>query len=101
MSFQGAINQALGTASGVAEVKAGKVDSSASAQTKDAGKQTQKTRDFKNFDLKTADKSKQALNGEIKGKTEQTKAVQKRVQTVRKKKKKVIDTSLVEHMNFD
>ena len=96
MSFQGAINQALGTAS---EIAGGVTPGKPKADEKNLGLK-QKTSTFKNFDEASTQKAQASLKNEIKGKKAQVKRVSERIQKV-KRKSVLRDTGNVVPMNID
>ena len=96
MSFQGAINQALGTAS---EIAGGVTPGKPKADEKNLGLK-QKTSTFKNFDEASTQKAQATLKNEIKGKKAQAKRVSERIQKV-KRKSVLRDTGNVVPMNID
>jgi len=96
MSFQGAINQALGTAS---EIAGGLTPGKPKAEEMNKGLKL-KTSTFKNFDEASTQKAQATLKNEITGKKAQAKRVNERIQKVKKKSVKR-DTGNVVPMNID
>lgn len=96
MSFQGAINQALGTAS---EIAGGVTSGKPKADEKNLGLK-QKTSTFKNFDEASTQKAQASLKNEITGKKAQAKRVSERIQKV-KRKSVLRETSNIVPMNID
>lgn len=96
MSFQGAINQALGTAS---EITQGVAPEKPKANEINKGLKS-KTSTFKNFDEASTQKAQASLKNEIEGKKAQAKRVNARIQKV-KRKSVLRETSNVVPMNID
>ena len=96
MSFQGAINQALGTAS---EIAGGVTPEKPKADKKNLGLKS-KTSTFKNFDEASTQKAQSSLKNEIKGKKAQAKRVSERINKV-KRKSVLRETSNIVPMNID
>lgn len=105
MSFQGAVNQTLATASGIAST----IEADKKAKAKELEKQKKalakaqqkKTSDFKNFDEAWASKSVKMLNNEIQGKKQQRDRINARVEAVKKRKSVLRETGPVVPMNID
>lgn len=96
MSFQDAINQALGTASKIA---GGVTSGTPKADEKNLGLK-QKTSTFKNFDEASTQKAQASLKNEITGKKAQAKRVSERINKV-KRKSVLRETSNIVPMNID
>lgn len=96
MSFQGAINQALGTAS---EIAGGLKPETPKANEVNKGLKL-KTSTFKNFDEASTQKAQANLKNEITGKKAQAKRVSERINKV-KRKSVLRETSNIVPMNID
>ena len=96
MSFQGAINQALGTAS---EIAGGVTPGKPKAEEMNKGLKL-KTSTFRNFDETSTQKAQASLKNEITGKKAQAKRVSARIQKV-KRKSVLRETSNIVPMNID
>lgn len=89
MGFQSAVNETIGTASGVI----GKVDSAR----KEALKQKKKTASFSNFNKNTANRAREAIKSEREGKKAQLDRIKKRKKAV----KLVISPETLIHRDID
>ena len=97
MSFQGSINQVLGSASEVAS----EVSEAQQVKAKELAKGMKaKTQTFKNFDKVSATRAKATLQNELAGKKAQDTRIKTRIETVRKKRM-LRDTGPVVPMNID
>lgn len=96
MSFQGAINQALGTAS---EITKGVTPGKPKAEEMNKGLKL-KTSTFRNFDEASTQKAQASLKNEIEGKKAQAKRVSERINKV-KRKSVLRETSNIVPMNID